>query len=161
MSSFASELAKALNRPHGPVKALMWFTIAFGGSYVYMEHIKPLQDAAAWEQMKKDIKTSVRLQGAASLAPCIATGHAHTRVAPLQLPHAQGDGWLPHYEARNPNDIATEYERTYGVERQLTTDFTWEQLEVRSPARRSCLPVEDLPASPPPCRVRHPRTGTT
>lgn len=98
MSSFASELAKALNRPHGPVKALMWFTIAFGGSYVYMEHIKPLQDAAAWEQMKKDIKTS-------------------------------GDGWLPHYEARNPNDIATEYERTYGVERQLTTDFTWEQLE--------------------------------
>ena len=63
MAGLGSEFIKALNRPHGPVKALMWFTIAFGGSYVYLEHIKPAQDRAAWEQMKKDITASVSACG--------------------------------------------------------------------------------------------------
>jgi hypothetical protein len=61
MATLAKEVWLQLNRPHGPTKALMWFTIAFSGTYAYVNHIKPARDQAAWDEMKADIQRNVSL----------------------------------------------------------------------------------------------------
>ena len=59
MAAIAKEIWLNLNRPHGPTKAFMWFTIAFSGTYAYVHHIKPARDQAAWDEMKADIERNV------------------------------------------------------------------------------------------------------
>lgn len=119
MAAIAKEIWLNLNRPHGPTKAFMWFTIAFTGTYAYVHHIKPARDQAAWDEMKADIDRNV--SGLHNSADCF-----------FSCSCLQGNDGLPRYSALHWGDLYKMYDDQKGVPRELATDLTFEQLEVRS-----------------------------